>query len=114
MDMNLQDFLSDTMMSNDFFDLIFSCYFMGINDETLNEILDSLENSMKNLAFLHLHEHSDWPKMKDFLEQQYETLLENLLEDKATSIHHLESGIKNTIIVKKNKIFESLEKEFKR
>jgi hypothetical protein len=85
---------------------------MVINDDILDEILASLANSMKNLAFLHLHEHKDWHDMKNFLDKQYETLLENLLDEKATSIHHLESGMKNKIIVRKHELFSSLEKEY--
>ena len=85
---------------------------MAINNVMLDEILDSLANSMKNLVFLHLHEHKDWLGMKNFLDKQYETLLENLLGEKGTSIHHLESGMKNRIIVKKHELFSALEKEF--
>ena len=85
---------------------------MVLNDTMLDEILDSLTNSMKNLVFLHLHEHKDWLGMKNFLDKQYETILENLLGEKATSIHQLESGMKNRIIVKKNELFSTLEVEF--
>ncbi len=85
---------------------------MVINDSILDEILDSLDNSMKNLVFLHLHEHKDWLSMKNFLDQQYETLLENMLNEKSTSIHHLESAIKNRIIVGKHELFTLIERDF--
>ena len=85
---------------------------MAINESILYEILDSLDNSMKNLVFLHLHEHKDWLGMKNFLDQQYEALLENMLNEKSTSIHHLESAIKNSIIVRKHELFTLIEHDF--
>ena len=83
-----------------------------INDAALDEILSSLDNSIRNLSFLHLHEHRDWLSMKNFLDKQYETLLQNLLEEKNSEIHQLESGMKNRIILRKHQIFAEIEKEY--
>ena len=83
-----------------------------INDEQLDEILGSLDNSAKNLAMLHAHEYTDWLSMKNYLDKQYEDRLENLLVEKGTSIHHLESGMKNRVIVRKHQIFSEIEKDY--
>lgn len=80
-----------------------------INDAQLDEILSSLDNSAKNLAMLHAHEHTDWLSMKNYLDKQYEELLENLLAENGTSIHHLESGMKNRIIIRKHELFLKIE-----
>jgi hypothetical protein len=94
------------------FPILFPVYFMVINDSILCEILDSLDNSMKNLVFLHLHEHKDWLSLKNFLDQQYEILLENLLNEKSTAIHHLESGMKNRIMIRKQELFTLIQHDF--
>ena len=51
--------------------------------------------------------------MKSFLENQFDIRLENLLIAKKSSIHHLESGMKNKIIQKKQKIIEMISKKYK-
>ncbi len=50
---------------------------------------------------------------KDFLQNQFDIRLENLLVSKKSSIHHLESGMKNKVIQKKQKVFENITKQYK-
>lgn len=83
-----------------------------INDSQLDEILSSLDNSIRNLSMIHAYEHTDWLSMKNYLDKQFEDLLENLLSEKGTSIHHLESGMKNRVIIKKHEIFSKIEEGY--
>ena len=48
-----------------------------------------------------------------FLENQFELRLENLLVAKVSSIHHLESGMKNKVIQRKQNIFEQISVQYK-
>ena len=45
-------------------------------------------------------------EMKNFLEGQFDVRLENLLIAKNSSIHHLESSMKNKIIQRKNEMLK--------
>ena len=51
-------------------------------------------------------------ELKNFLENQFDIRLENLLISKDSSIHHLESGMKNLVIQKKQEIIEKILKQF--
>ena len=86
-----------------------------LSQEILNDILEYLEKSMNNLAseaFNNLEIEGGVQGVKDFLENQFDIRLENLLIAKKSSIHHLESGMKNKIIQKKQKIIERISKDF--
>jgi len=86
-----------------------------ITEKTLEEILSYLEKSINNLAkeaFKNL-EFDDKSNAEEFLENQYDIRLENLLVGKSSGIHHLESGMKNKIIQRKQMIFEKISKEYK-
>ena len=52
-------------------------------------------------------------EMKNFLEGQFDVRLENLLIAKNSSIHHLESSMKNKIIQRKNEMLNEILKEYK-
>ena len=52
-------------------------------------------------------------EMKNFLEGQFDVRLENLLIAKNSSIHHLESSVKNKIIQRKNEMLNEILKEYK-
>ncbi|MBA4438099.1 MAG: hypothetical protein H2A90_03235, partial [Nitrosopumilaceae archaeon] len=49
----------------------------------------------------------------EFIENQFEIRLENLLVAKGSSTHHLESGMKNKIIQKKQGIVQDIAKQYK-
>ena len=75
-----------------------------------------MEKSIINLAketFENLEIEGGSQEVKSFLENQFELRLENLLVAKKSSIHHLESGMKNKIIQKKQKIFEQISVQYK-
>ncbi len=86
-----------------------------ITEKKLEEILSYLEKSINNLAkeaFENI-EFDDKAHAEEFLQNQYDIRLENLLVGKSSSIHHLESGMKNKIIQRKQMIFEQISKEYK-
>ena len=86
-----------------------------ITEKTLEEILSYLEKSINNLAkdaFENL-EFDEKSQAKEFLQNQYDIRLENLLVGKNSGIHHLESGMKNKIIQRKQMIFEQISKQYK-
>ena len=86
-----------------------------LNEKTLDEILTYLEKSVTNLAketFANLEVEGGIEGAKNFLENQFELRLENLLVAKESSIHHLESGMKNKIIQRKQEIFDQISKQY--
>jgi|GEM_PF-273634 len=83
---------------------------MIMTPQILEDILGRMENVMNNLAkdvFEDL-ETEGIKGMEDFLQNQFDIRLENLLVAKNSSIHHLESGMKNSVIQRKQKIFEKI------
>ncbi len=86
-----------------------------LTEKTLEEILSYLEKSINNLAkdaFGNL-EFEGKIQVEKFLQNQFEIRLENLLKGKSSSIHHLESGVKNKIIQRKQKIFDQISKQYR-
>ena len=86
-----------------------------LSQEALKDILDYLEKSINNLAIDgadNLEIEGGIEGMKNFLENQFDIRLENLLISKDSSIHHLESGMKNLVIHKKQEIIEKISKQF--
>ena len=66
---------------------------------------------MTNLAkdaFENLELKGDEKEMGKFLHDQFDIRLENLLLSKNSSIHHLESSMKNTVIQRKEKILDKI------
>lgn len=89
---------------------------MVLDDKILDGILDYLEKSINNLtkeAFESLELEGGFQGVEDFLQNQYDVRLENLLAAKKSSIHHLESSMKNKVIQRKQIIFEKITKEYK-
>lgn len=85
-----------------------------LTEKILNDILKYLEKSMDNLAidaFDNLEIEGGTQGVKSFLENQFDIRLENLLVAKKSSIHHLESGMKNKVIQKKTRNYR---KNFKK
>ena len=86
-----------------------------LSQESLKSILEYLEKSINNLAvdgIDNLEIGGDIEGIKNFLENQFDIRLENLLISKNSSIHHLESGMKNLVIQKKQEIIENILKQF--
>ena len=87
-----------------------------LNEKTLEEILEYLEKSISNLAkesFENLEIEGGFDGIMSFLENQFEIRLENLLNSKESSIHHLESGMKNKVIQRKQKIIHQISQQYK-
>jgi len=87
---------------------------LTLTNKTLDEILEYLEKSINNLA-KETFENLELGNMQidDFLQNQFDIRLENLLVAKNSSIHHLESGMKNKVIQKKQKIINNISNQHK-
>ncbi len=100
---------------------IFCSFKIGIimvvlTEKILEEILSYLEKSIDNLskeAFKNLEFDEEFQGVESFLQNQFDIRLENLLLAKSSSIHHLESGMKNKVIQRKQKIIEEFSKKYK-
>ena len=89
---------------------------MVLTEETLQELLEYLDKAMTNLAkeaFENLEMKGDTQGIENFFENQFDTRLENLLVAKKSSIHHLESAMKNKIIQRKLKILDKISKQYR-
>jgi len=89
---------------------------MVLTQQILDDILEYMDNAMKNLAkdaFESLEIEGGMKGIENFLQNQFDIRLENLLKTKNSSIHHLESGMKNSIIQRKQKIFEEIFNQYK-
>ncbi len=87
-----------------------------LTEKILDEILSYLEKSINNLAkgtFDNLEFDDGFQGAEKFLQNQFDIRLENLLVAKSSSIHHLESGMKNKVIQRKLKVFEQISKQYK-
>jgi hypothetical protein len=87
-----------------------------ITEKILDEILTYLKSAMNNLAkeaLENLELEGGVEGIKNFLEGQFDVRLENLLIAKNSSIHHLESSMKNKIIQRKNDMLNEILKQQK-
>ncbi|MFB5604681.1 MAG: hypothetical protein ACE5R5_07470 [Nitrosarchaeum sp.] len=86
-----------------------------LTDKIMNEILNNLDSSVTELAngaLESLEFQGKYDEVKNFLSSQYDIRLQKFLGAKNTDIHHLESGMKNKIIQRKQKTFENISKLF--
>ena len=84
-------------------------------EKNIDELLSYLEKSINNLAkdaFYNLEIEGGYQGVENFLQNQFDIRLENLLASKNSSIHHLESAMKNKIIQKKQLIFKKISEEY--
>jgi len=88
---------------------------MVLTEKILDEILNYLDNSISKLS-KETVENSEFQmndaNLEEFLSNQYEIRLGNLLQRKNSDIHHLESGMKNKIIQRKQKQIDTIMKNF--
>ena len=80
-----------------------------LTEDTLRGILDYLDASIAKLC----GEAGDLPEFqmdverrRGFCETQYEVRLQNLLRSKNIDIHHLESGMKNMVIQRRQALLD--------
>ncbi len=88
---------------------------MVLTMETLEGILEYLDKSIKNLAkesIENLEIDGGLTGILHFLENQFDVRLENMLVVKKSSIHHLESGMKNKVIQRKQILIENIKKQY--
>jgi hypothetical protein len=86
------------------------------SEQTILEILEYLEKSIKNLSkdtFENLELEGGFQGRMNFLGSQFDIRLENLLVAKGSSTHHLESGMKNKIIQRKQSILQDIGNQYK-
>ena len=87
-----------------------------ITEKILDETLAYLERSINNLAkeaFENLEIEGGFQGVESFLQNQFDIRLENLLVSKNSSTHHLESGMKNKVIQRKQEIFSKISNQYK-
>jgi len=79
---------------------------MVLTIKILDELLGYLDNSISKLAndVLKSSEFHMDNNFEEFISNQYDVRLDNLLQKKNSNIHHLESGMKNLIIQRKQKL----------
>ena len=85
-----------------------------IERKTLDDILNYLDNSVTKLAKDTLNNHEFQMNDNDldqFLSSQYDIRLDNLLQGKDSNIHHLESGMKNKTIQRKQILLDKIKEE---
>ncbi len=88
---------------------------MVLDDKILNEILEYLDKSINNLAkeaIENIELEGGFQEVREFLQSQYDIRLENLLSAKKSSIHHLESSMKNKIIQRKQLVLENITNQY--
>lgn len=83
---------------------------MVLSEKTLDELLFYLDGSLSKLAqdTLQSSEFHMNENFEEFLSSQYDIRLDNLLQRKHSTIHHLESGMKNKIIQRKKRLLETI------
>ena len=89
---------------------------MVLTIEMLDEILDYLDKSLEKLAneaFENLEIEGGLSGIESFLQNQFDIRLENMLVAKKSSIHHLESSMKNKVIQRKQIILDRAYKQYK-
>ena len=84
---------------------------MVLTSSGFEEILEYLDNSLSKLAketLLNSEFQMEANDLKQFLSHQYDVRLDNLLQGKSSSVHHLESGMKNKAIQRKQILLEKI------
>ena len=87
---------------------------MVLTEKILDEILNYLDNSVFELAKYSINNpefQTDFDTLEQFISSQYDVRLDNLLQGKNSNIHHLESGLKNKIIQRKQILLDEIKKE---
>lgn len=87
-----------------------------LTEKSISEILEYLERSVTNLSkeMINLESQGNFEEFEYFISNQFDIRLENILKAKNSSIHHLESKMKNMIIQRKKIIIDSITKQMSR
>ena len=84
---------------------------MVLNQLDFEDILAYLDNSLTKLAqetLVTSEFQMEINDLKQFLSHQYDIRLDNLLQRKNSNIHHLESGLKNQALQRKQILLEKI------
>ncbi|MDH3610313.1 MAG: hypothetical protein OEM79_00980 [Nitrosopumilus sp.] len=87
---------------------------MVLTEKMLDEILNYLDNSVSNLVKDTISSpefQMESGDLKQFLSNQYDIRLTNLLQGKNSNVHHLESGMKNKTIQRKEALLTGIIKQ---
>ncbi|MDH3191935.1 MAG: hypothetical protein OEM18_04540 [Nitrosopumilus sp.] len=85
-----------------------------LTEKAIEEILCYLERVIANLAkeiIKNSEFQNDFQELENFLSNQFDIRLENLLRFKDSSIHHLESGMKNRMIQRKKELLGEIKNQ---
>ena len=87
-----------------------------LTEKTIGEILEYLERSVTKLGkeMINLESQGNFEEFEYFISNQFDIRLENILKAKNSSIHHLESKMKNMVIQRKNMIIDRITKQMSR
>ena len=72
-----------------------------------------VELKLAKEAFESLEIDGGFQGVENFLQEQFDIRLENLLIGKDSSVHHLESGMKNKVIQRKQNVLERISMQYK-
>lgn len=84
---------------------------MVITEKILDDILNYLDDSISKLAKDSMNSpefQMETSNLKQFLSNQYDIRLANLLKGKNSDVHHLESGLKNKTIQRKETLLTDI------
>lgn len=84
---------------------------MVLNQSDFADILAYLDTSLTKLAketLVASEFQMEINDLKQFLSNQYDVRLDNLLQRKNSNIHHLESGLKNQALQRKQILLEKI------
>ncbi|WP_316505043.1 hypothetical protein [Nitrosopumilus sp.] len=87
-----------------------------ITEKKIDEILDYLQKSIDILgkeSLENIELEGGFDGVKEFLQNQFDVRLENLLTASNSNIHHLESGMKNKIIQRKQDIIKKISAQYR-
>ena len=83
-------------------------YFMVLNQDVIENILTYLESSITQFARGAPDIFSNDDHLKRFLQIQFDQRLDRMLREKNSDIHHLESGMKNKIIQRRENLLNDI------
>ena len=85
---------------------------MLVDKEIFVEILNKIDDSMDELVSQ--QKFKDWPEMEDYVNMQYMSRLESILQGKRSTIDELDSEMKNKLKVRKLRLFDHLKQAFQK
>lgn len=94
------------------FDILLPCFVMIIDENSMVEILNDLDDFMDEL--IEQQNFTDWGEMQNFLDAEYESRLADILRAKSIDRDGLESGVKDKITKRKARLFAHVKQAFQK